>query len=200
MKRPWMPLYVGDYLGDTGHLTTTQHGAYLLLMMHYWRKGSLPDDDKQLSKITKLPLKVWTEYRETLQDFFHDGWRHKRIDIELHKTMSISEKRAAAGYKGGISSALARMKTENVALSKHVPRQANAYQLPSKPPATVDYSHSQSKKEEGKEDGSLATAPVDSALREPREESKQGASNGSVAKPSIVASPELVASIQRRMQ
>jgi uncharacterized protein YdaU (DUF1376 family) len=66
MNRPWMPLYVGDYLGDTGHLTTTQHGAYLLLMMHYWRKGELPDDDKQLSKITKLPLKVWTEYRETI--------------------------------------------------------------------------------------------------------------------------------------
>ena len=73
MNRPWMPLYVGDYLGDTGHLTTTQHGAYLLLMMHYWRKGELPDDDRQLSKITKLPLKTWCDYRATLQDFFHDG-------------------------------------------------------------------------------------------------------------------------------
>src|ERR1700679_978159 len=106
MNRPWMPLYVGDYLGDTGHLTTTQHGAYLLLMMHYWLKGELPDDDKQLSKITKLPLKVWTEYREAIQDFFYDGWRHKRIEAELSKTIAIREKRALAGQKGGFWSAI----------------------------------------------------------------------------------------------
>ena len=85
MNRPWMPLYVGDYLGDTGHLTTTQHGAYLLLLMHYWRKGELPDDDRQLSKIAKLPLRTWCEYRATLQDFFYDGWKHKRIDAELER-------------------------------------------------------------------------------------------------------------------
>ena len=105
MNRPWMPLYVGDYLGDTGHLTTAQHGAYLLLMMHYWRKGELPDDDRQLSKIAKLPLKTWCEYRATLQDFFYDGWKHKRIDAELAKMMRVSEKRAIAGQKGGIGSA-----------------------------------------------------------------------------------------------
>jgi uncharacterized protein YdaU (DUF1376 family) len=100
MKRPWMPLYVGDYLGDTGHLTTAQHGAYLLLMMHYWRKGELPDDDRQLSKITKLPLRTWCEYRPTLQDFFHSGWRHKRIDAELERMLRVSEKRALAGQAG----------------------------------------------------------------------------------------------------
>ena len=117
MNRPWMPLYVGDYLGDTGHLTTTQHGAYLLLMMHYWRKGELPDDDRQLSKITKLPLQTWCEYRPTLQDFFHEGWKHKRIDAELAKMVRVSEKRAIAGQKGGLGSALARMKLENASRS-----------------------------------------------------------------------------------
>ena len=120
MKRPWMPLYVGDYLGDTGHLTTAQHGAYLLLMMHYWRKGELPDCDRQLSKITKLPLKTWCDYRPVLQDFFHSGWKHKRIDAELTRMMRVSEKRAIAGQKGGLGSALARMKLENEIGRAHV--------------------------------------------------------------------------------
>ena len=141
MKRPWMPLYVGDYLGDTGHLTTAQHGAYLLLMMHYWRKGELPDDDRQLSKITKLPLKTWCDYRPTLQDFFHSGWRHKRIDAELERMMRVSEKRAIAGQKGGLGSALARMKLENASRSRPLPARAFASPTLSETQGRADHSH-----------------------------------------------------------
>lgn len=143
MKRPWMPLYVGDYLGDTGHLTTAQHGAYLLLMMHYWRKGELPDDNRQLAKITKLPLKTWCRHRPVLQEFFHSGWRHKRIDAELTRMLRVSEKRATAGQKGGLGSALSRMKLENVAQNRSLP-QAIARQTSSKAQANVDHSHSHS--------------------------------------------------------
>jgi uncharacterized protein YdaU (DUF1376 family) len=140
MKRPWMPLYVGDYLGDTGHLTTAQHGAYLLLMMHYWRKGELPDDDRQLSKITKLPLRTWGEYRPVLQDFFHSGWRHKRIDAELVRMVRVSEARSLAGQKGGLGSALARMKLENASRSRASPR-AIAPAVSGEAPAGGDHSH-----------------------------------------------------------
>ena len=143
MKRPWMPLYVGDYLGDTGHLTTAQHGAYLLLMMHYWRKGELPDDDVQLSKITKLPLRTWGDYRPVLQNFFYDGWRHKRIDTELARMTRISEKRAIAGQKGGLGSALSRMKLENAPRERPMPR-AIAHVCSSRAAANVDHSHSHS--------------------------------------------------------
>ena len=140
MKRPWMPLYVGDYLGDTGHLTTAQHGAYLLLMMHYWRKGELPDCDRQLSKITKLPLKTWCDYRPILQDFFYDGWRHKRIDAELERMVRLSEKRAIAGQKGGLGSALARMKLENASRGRSLPP-AIAPRLSSEAQAGADHSY-----------------------------------------------------------
>ena len=141
MNRPWMPLYVGDYLGDTGHLTTAQHGAYLLLMMHYWRKGELPDNDRQLSKITKLPLKTWCEYRPTLQDFFYEGWKHKRIDAELQRMLHVSQKRAIAGQKGGIGSALARMKLENASRSGRVPPRAIAVRSSGVAQANADHSH-----------------------------------------------------------
>jgi uncharacterized protein YdaU (DUF1376 family) len=100
-KDLWMPIYIGDYLADTGHLTTTQHGAYLLLIMHYWRKRELPADDKQLAAIAKLPLRIWLDSKETIQAFFHDGWKHERIEEELQKRQAVSNKRAEAGAKGG---------------------------------------------------------------------------------------------------
>jgi len=47
----WMPMYWGDYLRDTGHLTTTEHGAKI---GHYWVTGKpLPDDDKRLANIPR---------------------------------------------------------------------------------------------------------------------------------------------------
>ena len=188
MNRPWMPLYVGDYLGDTGHLTTTQHGAYLLLMMHYWRKGELPDDDRQLSKIAKLPLKTWCEFRATLQDFFHDGWKHKRIDAELQKMMRVSAQRAIAGQKGGLGSALSRMKLENRAQSRHVPPLAIALQSSSRAAANADHSHSHKSL---LKDARTKVEPSSDALP------KQNA-GGRAEQPSIVVSPELAAYLAKR--
>ena len=181
MKRPWMPLYVGDYLGDTGHLTTAQHGAYLLLMMHYWRKGELPDDDRQLSKITKLPLRTWNGYRAVLQNFFYDGWRHRRIDAELERMMRVSEKRAVAGQKGGLGSALSRMKLEDASRERPSPR-AIAPVCPGNAQAIVDHSHPHSHRTLSSGVGSEASATA----------------NTKATKPTIAVSAELAALMARK--
>lgn len=101
MSRHWMPLYVADYLADTGHLTTLEHGAYMLLIMHYWQRGGLPDNDERLASIARASLEQWLSMRDTIAEFFGDGWSHGRIDDELQKAQEAYEKRASAGRKGG---------------------------------------------------------------------------------------------------
>jgi len=96
----WMPLYVGDYRRDTAHLSAAQHGAYLLLIMHYWQQGGLPDEDDQLSRIASMSLAEWKKNRSVLRAFFGEGWRHARIDEELKNAVERYQKRSAAGKNG----------------------------------------------------------------------------------------------------
>jgi uncharacterized protein YdaU (DUF1376 family) len=81
----WMPVFIGDYLADTMHLSTEQHGAYLLLLFHLWRRGSLHDDDGTLAQITGLSSTAWSRARPVLAEFFQiqDGlWGHRRVELE----------------------------------------------------------------------------------------------------------------------
>lgn len=99
MSTAWMPLYIADYRADTMHLSAIQHGAYLLMIMHYWQTGGLPEDEKQIARIACLTLQEWKKHRATLNAFFHDGWRHKRIDAERTRTGEVIEKRRAAAQQ-----------------------------------------------------------------------------------------------------
>jgi uncharacterized protein YdaU (DUF1376 family) len=67
-----IPLFADAYLADTMHLTTEEHGAYLLMLMAAWRYDdcSLPNDDKKLARIVGLSTRRWTQIRETILDFW----------------------------------------------------------------------------------------------------------------------------------
>jgi uncharacterized protein YdaU (DUF1376 family) len=98
---PYMPLYVADYLADAAHLSTVQHGAYLLLIMNYWQRGEpLPDDDVRLARIARLSPKEWARHRGVICEFFaidENLWRHGRIDSELARVEAKSLKCKKAG-------------------------------------------------------------------------------------------------------
>ena len=97
----WMPLFIGDYLADTMRLTTEQHGAYLLLLMEYWRSGPLPDDDEELASIAKLSPERWAHQRVKIERFFQietgKKWHHKRADSEM---LSAANRRKTAQENG----------------------------------------------------------------------------------------------------
>jgi uncharacterized protein YdaU (DUF1376 family) len=103
----WMPLVVDKYLGDTTHLTTEQHGAYLLLLMAMWKKGGrLQDVDAQLAQIVRLPLARWKQaIRPVLVDDCllkaEGGWiTQKRLAAELERAQKHSAAKAEAGSRG----------------------------------------------------------------------------------------------------
>ena len=110
MSAPFMQLYVADYLGDTRHLTTEQHGAYLLLLMTMWRSdGCLPNDAKKLARIAGLTVARWKRISDDIMAFFtpcEGGITQGRLAAELTIADEKSEKRSQAGKAGGRAKAL----------------------------------------------------------------------------------------------
>jgi uncharacterized protein YdaU (DUF1376 family) len=135
----WMPLYIGDYMRDTSHLDATEHGAYLMLIMHYWNTGPVKDDDRALANITRAGIQ-WPEIASTIRAFFtsEGGFlRHKRIDAERAKASDLSDKRRAAGQARQSSNRSAS--AEHVLSNSLASAGANAEQL-----QTQSHSQSQS--------------------------------------------------------
>jgi len=100
MAKAWMPFYVGDYLAKTGHLSTIQHGAYVLLILYYWANDGLPTTDKELMAIARMDEDEWAGNCYAIAKFFTKEWRHNRLDEELIKYKNISQRRSLAGLKG----------------------------------------------------------------------------------------------------
>ena len=105
---PYMQLYIADYLADTMHLSTEEHGAYLLLMFNYWQTGrAIPKN--RLAKIARVSDSRWAELQTALKEFFEDdgdSWVHLRIERDIETVTSSAKSRPAAegatAYKGHI--------------------------------------------------------------------------------------------------
>ena len=91
---PYMKLYIGDYLGDTQHLSCLEHGAYILLIMAYWQNGGpLKNDPKLLRRLTRTNPKEFQKVSENVLKMFQvtDGMLvHKRVQKELTKREQVS--------------------------------------------------------------------------------------------------------------
>lgn len=125
MSFAYLRLYTGDYIRDTQHLSMSEHGAYLKLLIYCWdQKGPAPLDERRLLGICNARSGDEIEaMRRVLSEFFirmDDGWYNRRMQIEIEKASNISTKRSRAGQQG------------YKARAKRLPaRQANAKQMPS---------------------------------------------------------------------
>jgi uncharacterized protein YdaU (DUF1376 family) len=107
------PLWTDAYLGDTTHLTTIEHGAYLLLLMTAWRTRDcvLPDDDRLLARYARLDMRQWKRIRPILADFFtveNGQWRQGRLDDERAAVMTYRQKQSEKGKSGARAKSLKR--------------------------------------------------------------------------------------------
>ena len=102
---PYMQLYIADYLADTMHLSTEEHGAYLLLMFNYWQTGkSIPKS--RLPKIARMSNERWLSVETSLKEFFTesgDEWIHERIERDLEAVRSSLKQKSAAGKASAIA-------------------------------------------------------------------------------------------------
>lgn len=100
----WMPLYLIDFLMATAHLNAEESGAYLLLIMYYWRDGgpeggSLPADRQGLIIMAKITNPEPDKVLDKVLAYFteRDGrLYHNRIDEELREAWARYARRVAA--------------------------------------------------------------------------------------------------------
>ena len=121
MSTQWYSRYVGDYMRDTRNLSLAEHGAYTLLLDHYYATGAALDPD--MAGLFRVCGAQTDEERAAIAkvaDLYFavngDGKRHnKRADKEIEKSKAISDQRARAGKIGGVSTWQGKRKAKAIA-------------------------------------------------------------------------------------
>lgn len=122
-KAPSFPLFIDAYLADTTHLSTEEHGAYLLLLMAMWRRGgSVPDDDVDNARIVNLSPRRWRQVRERLAPLLVLG-EGQISQGRLKKEWDfVQRKRAAASENGALGGRPATKKNNDIAKANGFPQ------------------------------------------------------------------------------
>jgi len=98
----WMPIFIGDYLSATTELNAAEHGAYLLLLMHYWQKdGQIGSDIDRLARVCRSDPETCSFILGSYFSLIDGNYKNKRADIEIENAKKRRFAAAENGKKGG---------------------------------------------------------------------------------------------------
>ena len=88
-------LYIGDYQRDTAHLSVAEHGAYLLMLQHYYATEKPLPIGKALHRMLRAQDKAEREAIDSVASQFWretvDGLVNDRADVEITKAGAQAE-------------------------------------------------------------------------------------------------------------
>jgi uncharacterized protein YdaU (DUF1376 family) len=109
----WYPRYAGDYIRKTRHLSLLEHGAYNLLLDHYYATGKpikvsnaqlMPDHSRVYrlcSAVTQAEKDAVDSVLEMFFDLTDDGYINDKASEVIEKQRAAHDRRVEAGRKGG---------------------------------------------------------------------------------------------------
>lgn len=98
-KLDWFPLYWQRFTIGTLQMNAEELGAYMLLLIHQWDKGFVPENEKDLKKISRISIKkldnVLIKFEKIGEKYYNNTL--EIIRIEQHEK---NEKNSEKGKKG----------------------------------------------------------------------------------------------------
>jgi len=111
-------LYIGDYLRDTGTLTVAEHGAYMLMLMHYYATEQPLPAGRELHRLLRAETKAERDAIDSIaRKFWHQtecGLVNTRADREIERAERQRDVNREVGKLGGRPK---RTETESVSES-----------------------------------------------------------------------------------
>jgi uncharacterized protein YdaU (DUF1376 family) len=123
----WYPRFYKDYQLDTSHLSMLEHGAYTLLLDHYYLTGkplmaNITAVARQMRCMMPEEIEAVKSVLEQFFDLQDDGWHNRRADEELmRRAHLIDTRRRAASHGGKMATAKSERMVEH--MLKQMPEQ-----------------------------------------------------------------------------
>lgn len=116
-KLDWFPIYWQRFIIGTLEMNAEEIGAYILLIIHQWDKGFVPEDHKELKRISKVSVR---KLEKVLQKFEKIDGKYYNDTVEIIRIEQTEkhEKNHAKAIKG----AKARWDKHKLSIAQALPK------------------------------------------------------------------------------